>query len=161
MANLAKLARRGGYDGGMSAPPPARPTIVMLASGPRWEAAWRRTDATAPIANVPTLVDCRRRLAASPDSIAVLDYSACAAEELAGFLANDRLTARRGLAVVVGDAALETHRWPLMECGADWVITSERQLPEVALLVRRRLACWSPSDLGWRERIWMRLPWGR
>jgi len=138
-----------------------RPTIVMLASGPRWEAAWRRSEAAAPIRNVATLDDCRRRLAASPDSIIVLDASACPPDELVAFLATGRLSDRRGLVVIVGDAALEAHRWQLMECGADWVVTSERQLPEVALLVRGRLARWSPCDLGWRERIWLTLPWGQ
>lgn len=145
----------------MSDQRPARPSIVMLAASPKWEAAWRRTDASAPIVNVSTLEDCRRELAASPDSIFAIDCAACAGEELAALLANRRSADLGGLAIVVGDASLESLRWSLMECGADWVVTSERQLPVMASLVRRHLARWSPRDLGLRERIWLTLPWGR
>lgn len=135
------------------------PKVLLCVADLRWEAAWRRADTSAPIARVATLVECLEHWSVAPASVAVIEFAAFPPLELLGFLAGRPRLRDRGLVILVGGAALDDLRFDLMECGADLVVSSERQLPEVCRCARRHLKRWKPPEWTVRERVWSMLPW--
>jgi hypothetical protein len=135
--------------------PMSRPVVILCESTPRWAAAWRRCDDTSRLRSVPSLAGARDQLVAAPASVLAIDANHVASEALIEALA----WSTRPFAIVLGDAALEVHRWTLMECGAALVVTNERQLPPACRAARRHLERWRAPELTFRERVWESLPW--
>jgi hypothetical protein len=139
--------------------PSLRPRILLCAGDPRWESAWRRADAAAPIIRAASLDSCRTFRAVAPASVVVLELPHVSPAEVLAWLAERPRWRDDGMTILLGDASLEPARFQLLECGADLVVTNERQVPEAAKCARRHLAHWDESQLTFRERVWAKLPW--
>jgi hypothetical protein len=133
------------------------PGVVVCEAGVRWAAAWRRVDAVSVLRNVASLHDCVNYWRASPASVFVIDACVATAN---GILAAISSRPRGSFLILAGESALLDARWRWMECGADWVVNTERELPLVCGAARRHLRRWQPTTMTIEARVRATLPWG-
>ncbi len=137
----------------------SRAPIIIVEAELRWQAAWRRQDPSAWIAHAPSLSAGDSLLHSGKASVLVVEATLEALPDVVDWLLEIRRRRLSVFVIAVANAALEERRWELMECGADWVVTSERRLSPAVDAARRFLANTQPIETTFRERIWDSLPW--
>lgn len=133
------------------------PGVVICEAGVRWAAAWRRVDAVSVLRTVASLNDCVNYWRESPASVIVIDACVATADEILAAIAS---RPRESFLILAGDCESPDARWRWMECGADWVVNTERELPLVCEVARRHLRRWRPATMTIEDRVRSTLPWG-
>jgi len=145
-------------------------TLVFCERSGRWAVAWRRLWArTLPgrsgansirVVETRSVSECLETLAELPAAFVAIELTAKSADKALELLFELMTRFRDSAAAVLAENELAEYEWLAREMGAVHFVASPRHLPSLVEMVRRHAERTPAPDLGLRQEIWSRLPWG-
>jgi hypothetical protein len=106
-----------------------------------------------------SLAECQKELTTAPNSFVALELTAENAAAVVELLWASGRNHPQATCVALAAGEGAAFEWMVREAGAAHVVTSRRDLPEVAKMVRRHCSRVPGRRASIQEQIWASLPW--